>query len=448
MDGSEKEKIKRKFRMSSFQKIIIGFAGVVLLGALLLSLPISSREGIPTRFDEALFTSTSAVCVTGLVVKDTATYWSGFGQAIILVMIQIGGLGVITVAALISLIAGRKISLGQRSTMQEAISAPKMGGIVKLTLFILTMTGLFEALGAAIMMPSFIHHFGPRGIWMAIFHSISAFCNAGFDLLGSQSAEFSSLTAFRTDPLINIVIIALIITGGIGYMTWDDVRRNKLRLRKYSMQSKIILVTGLVLTVIPALLFFIFEFSDVPVGERILASLFQAVTPRTAGFNTVDLNKMNGAGRAIITVLMLIGGAPGSTAGGMKTTTVAVLFGSMVTVFRRKKETGFFGRRIDPEVSRNALAILMLYISLFIGGGLAISAIEGIPVGTCLFETASAVGTVGLTLGITPMLGLGSKIILMVLMFVGRVGGLTLIYAAISDKRDNSRLPLDKLTVG
>ncbi len=448
MEQNTEMEVKKKFRMSPFRKIIIGFAGVILLGALLLCLPVSSAEKTATSFSDALFTSTSAVCVTGLVVKDTASYWSPFGQAVILVMIQIGGLGVITVAALIALLARKKISLAQRSVMQEAISAPKMGGIVRLTRFIVLMTLIFELSGALLMLPGFIRHYGGRGVWMSFFHSISAFCNAGFDVMGKTTGEFSSLTAMRSDPLINIVVMLLIITGGIGYMTWDDFKENKFHLKKYTMQSKVILVTGLVLTVIPAVFFFIFEFSDLPLGERTLVSLFQAVTPRTAGFNTVDLTQMNGAGRAIIIVLMLIGGAPGSTAGGMKTTTAAVLFGSMISIFRRKKETGFFGRRIDPDVSRSALAILMLYLALFFGGALAISAIEGIPVETCLFETASAVGTVGLSLGITPGLGLASRIILMVMMFVGRTGGLTLIYAAVSDYKDNSRLPLGKLTVG
>ncbi|MBO4326456.1 MAG: Trk family potassium uptake protein [Clostridia bacterium] len=438
-------KLKRK---SPFVKIIIGFALVAILGAVLLSLPISSHERVYTRFDEALFTSTSAVCVTGLVVKDTASYWSAFGQAIILVLIQIGGLGVITVAAAFALIARKRISIMQRSTIQEAISAPKIGGIVRLTLFILIMTVAFETIGAVAMMPEFIARFGGKGVWMAFFHSISAFCNAGFDVMGAETGNFSSLSGFASSPLINIVVMLLIVIGGIGYITWDDIRNNKLHFKRYTVQTKMILVTSAALIIVPAVFFFIFEFSDLAPGKRILVSLFQAVTPRTAGFNTVDLNEMTGAGRVIIIVLMLIGGSPGSTAGGMKTTTAAVLFCSMVSVFRRKHETGVFGRRIDPSVSHVAAAILMLYLTLFIGSGLVISTVEGLPVNVCLFETASAVGTVGLSLGITPGLGLASKLILIVLMFIGRVGGLTIIYAAISDRKDSSRLPLGKVTVG
>ena len=446
MDGIT---VKKKFRLTAFQKIILGFAGAILAGAVLLSLPIATHARVATPFNEALFTSTSAVCVTGLVVHDTATYWSLFGQAVILGMIQIGGLGVITVAVAFAIVARRKISIMQRSTMQESISAPKIGGIVRLTLFVLLMTFLFELTGALAMMPEFIARFGPRGIWMSIFHSISAFCNAGFDIMGNDGGAYSSLSLFRVSPLVNIVVMLLITIGGIGYLTWDDVRENGFRLKRYRMQTKVILVTSAILIVVPAVLFFCFDFKGVPFGERLTVSLFQAITPRTAGFNTVDLNEMTGAGRAIMIVLMLIGGSPGSTAGSMKTTTAAVLFANMIAVFRRKEDTGFFKRRIDRSVSKSALAILMLYLTLFVGGAALISTIEGLDMGMCLFETASAVGTVGLSLGLTPTLGLASQIILMLLMFLGRVGGLTIIYAAVSDKNNyNSRFPLGKLTVG
>ena len=238
-----KKIIRRKRRLSSFQIIILGFAGVILLGALLLMLPISTTAGCVTPFNETLFTATSAVCVTGLVVQDTGSYWSGFGQAVILVLIQIGGLGVITVAASFALLSGRKISLMQRSTMQDAISAPKVGGIVRLTRFILRGTFLIELLGALAMLPVFCRDYGWRGIWMAVFHSISAFCNAGFDILGTESNLYPSLTGYAGSPAINITIMLLIVIGGIGFLTWDDVCENKWRLHRYRMQSKVILVT-------------------------------------------------------------------------------------------------------------------------------------------------------------------------------------------------------------
>ena len=441
--------IKKRKHLNSFQIIILGFAGVILAGALLLMLPISTNAGVVTPFNEAAFTATSAVCVTGLVVQDTATYWSGFGQAVILILIQIGGLGVVTVTASFALLSGRNISLAQRSTMQEAIAAPKVGGIVRLTTFILKATLIFELAGALIMLPVFCMDFGVRGIWMAVFHSVSAFCNAGFDIMGTPEAPFASLTYYMAHPVINITIILLIVIGGIGFLTWEDVYSNKLHFKKYRMQSKVIfLVTGL-LIVIPAVIFFFFEFSDMPLNERIFASLFQSVTPRTAGFNTADLAAMSRMGQGVIIVLMLIGGSPGSTAGGMKTTTIAVLFANVIAVFRRKEETQFFGRRVDNGAVRSAATILMMYITLFFSGAVAISLIEGIPFEECVFETASAVGTAGLTLGITTSLGLASQIILMVLMFLGRVGGLTLIFATISGINKNlSKLPQEKITVG
>lgn len=441
--------IHKKNRFTSFQIIIIGFAAVIIIGALLLMLPVSSKVGVMTPFNEALFTSTSAVCVTGLVVQDTATYWSWFGQGIILVLIQIGGLGVITIAVSFALLSGRKISLMQRSVMQEAISAPKVGGIVRLTGFVLKGTFLIEFVAALIMMPVFVKDFGVKGIWMAIFHSISAFCNAGFDLMGTENVKYASLTSYVSHPLINITIMLLIIIGGIGFLTWEDILKNKLRFKSYCIQTKVILTTSLILVLFPAAFFFFRDFADMPMRERVFSSLFQAVTPRTAGFNTADLTMMTEAGLGIVIALMLVGGSPGSTAGGMKTTTLAVLIANTLSSFRRKEDAQMFGRRLEDSAVKNAATIFMMYIVFFFGGAIVISAVEGLPFSTCLFETASAIGTVGLTLGITPGLGVVSQIILMILMFLGRVGGLTLIYAALSGSgKKISKLPQEKITVG
>ncbi|WP_455484305.1 TrkH family potassium uptake protein [Eubacterium sp.] len=443
----KKSNIKK--RLSSFQIILLGFAGVILLGALLLMLPISSAERVVTPFNEALFTSTSAVCVTGLVVKDTGSYWSAFGQAVIITLIQIGGLGVVTIAASFSMLAGRRISLMQRSTMQDAISAPKVGGIVKLTKFIITGTFIIEAVGAISMMPVFCKNFGAKGIWMSVFHSVSAFCNAGFDILGTEGNQFCSLTPYTSNPVINITVMLLIVIGGIGFLTWDDICNNKFKIKKYSMQSKIILLTSLILILLPAIYFFIFDYSDYSIGNRLLASLFQSVTTRTAGFNTTDLTKLTRPSQAIMIFLMLVGGSPGSTAGGLKTTTMAVLILNAFACFKRKENVCAFGRRIDDSVIKNAATIVMMYITLFFIGGVSICTIEKLPLVASLFETASAIGTVGLTLGITPKLSLASQIILIILMYLGRVGGLTLIYATLSVKKQiNAKLPLDKITVG
>ena len=443
------ELIYRKRRLSSFKIIILGFAGVILLGALLLMLPISTTGGNVTPFNETLFTSTSAVCVTGLVVRDTGSYWSTFGQTVILALIQIGGLGVVTVAASFALLSGRKISLMQRSTMQDAISAPKVGGIVRLTRFILRGTFLIELLGALAMLPVFCRDYGWRGIWMAVFHSISAFCNAGFDILGTGNNLYPSLTSYADSPIINITIMLLIVTGGIGFLTWDDICENKLHFHHYRMQSKVILVTTAFLLVLPAIFFFFVDFSSLPIGKRVLASFFQSVTPRTAGFNTVILSDMTGASQAVMIFLMMIGGSPGSTAGGMKTTTLAVLVANAAATFLQHESVQFFGRRIECGVVKTAATVVTMYLALFFGGAIFISVYENLPLSSCLYETASAVGTVGLTLGITPQLHIPSQMVLIMLMYLGRVGGLTLIYAALSGKRaETAKLPLDQIAVG
>lgn len=441
--------LHKRIHFTTFQIIIAGFVTIILIGTLLLMLPVSSQNGAATSFHDALFTSTSAVCVTGLVVQDTASYWSLFGQIVILLLIQIGGMGVVTVAIAIALISKRKISLIHRSTMQEAIGAPKIGGIVKFTGFLIKGTLLIELMGALIMLPVFFRDFGLKGIWLALFHSVSAFCNAGFDLLGSTESPFVSLTVYRESLLLNITIPLLIIIGGIGFFTWEDIRKNRWHFKRYCMQSKVILVTTLILILIPFLLFYSFEYTQGPLKTRILNSLFQAVTPRTAGFNTADLTALSGSGKCIMIILMLIGGSPGSTAGGMKTTTIAVLFANSIAVFKRKNDSHFFGRRTGEEAARNASTILMMYLTLFLSGGLILSMLEKLPLETCLFETASAIGTVGLTLGITPDLGIMSRGMLILLMFFGRVGGLTLIYATFSrTSKSCSRLPKEPIAVG
>mgnify|MGYP004476863973 FL=1 len=441
--------IHKKKHLSSFQLIILGFAGVILLGAIILMLPVSSAEGVITPFNQTLFTSTSAVCVTGLAVLDTGSYWSVFGQVVILLLIQIGGLGVVTVAVSVFMLSGRKISLMQRSTMQNAISAHKVGGIVRLTKFILKGTLFVEMAGALALLPVFYHDFGRKGIWMAVFHSISAFCNAGFDILGTPANPFPSITAYAGNPIVNVVIMFLIIAGGIGFLTWEDICINKIHFRKYHMQSKIILVTTAFLIVLPAIFFFFSDFTYLSVGKRLLASAFQAVTPRTAGFNTMDISKMTEVSKAMIIILMLVGGSPSSTAGGMKTTTFAVLILNAFATFRSQENVETFGRRIECSVIKNASTIAMMYCMLFLCGGITISVYEGLPLLECLYEAASAVGTVGLTLGITPKLHIVSQFILIILMYLGRVGGLTLIYAVLSKKKKgNARLPLEKITVG
>ncbi len=412
-------------------------------------LPFSTKDGQGASFADAIFTSTSAVCVTGLVVQDTATYWSVFGQLIILLLIQIGGMGVVTVAVAITTFSGRKIGLMQRSVMQEAISAHQVGGIVRMTKFILKTSLLIELAGAFFLALVFCRDFGiGQGLWYAVFHSISAFCNAGFDLMGVRE-QFSSLISYTVNPIINITVMTLIVVGGLGFLTWADIQKNTWHWKKYRMQSKVILTVTAGLIVIPALYFFFCEFAYQPLRERVWNSLFQSVTPRTAGFNTADLTLLSETGKMLMIVLMLIGGSPGSTAGGMKTTTAAVLCFSALAVFQKKESAHCFGRRISNDAVKNAATIFLMYVVLFLSGAMVISYIEEIPLLTAMFETGSAIGTVGLSLGMTPTLGTLSKAILIGLMFFGRVGGLTLVFAALSEKRiDSSRYPQEKITVG
>lgn len=443
------EKLYKKKHLTSFQLIILGFAGVILLGTILLMLPVSTLENVSTPFHEAMFTATSAVCVTGLVVKDTGSYWSVFGQMVILVLIQIGGLGVVTMAVSVPLLSGKKISLMQRSTMQDAISAPKIGGIVRLTRFILKGTLLIEMAGAILLLPFFLSDYGLKGSWMAVFHSVSAFCNAGFDILGTADHTFPSLMQYSGNVFINVVIMLLIIIGGIGFLTWDDIYMNKMKFKCYHMQSKIILITTICLILLPAIFFFVYDLKNLSVGERLLAATFQSVTTRTAGFNTINISEMSEASKAVMILLMLIGGSPGSTAGGMKTTTFTILLLNAIATFRSQENAGAFGRRLEYNVIKDAATIAMLYFTLFFVGGIAISIYEDFPLLDCLYEAASAVGTVGLTLGITPKLHVFSQVVLIILMYLGRVGGLTLIYAVFFGRnKKNAKLPLGKITVG
>lgn len=446
--------IQKKLHFSSPQMIIFGFILVNLMGCLLLMLPSSTVEKVGTSFSDALFTSTSAICVTGLVIHDTASYWSMQGQLIIMVLIQIGGMGVITAASAIAILSGKKIGLMQRSTMQESISATQVGGIVRLTGFILRAMLAIELLGAICMAPVFCEEFGmKKGVWYAVFHSVSAFCNAGFDLMGVNQ-PFSFLTGFNGNTTINLAIMALIVIGGIGFLTWDDIWHHRLHFHKYRLQSKVILTVTILLILLPALYFYFYEFgraewTDLSEKERILASAFQSVTPRTAGFNTVDLNRMSEPSQLIMILLMLIGGSPGSTAGGFKTTTLAVLLLTSFAVFFRKEDVQCFGRRIPSETVKNAATILFLYMSLFLLGGVVISCVDQVPLMGALFETSSAIGTVGLSLGLTPQLSLFSHMLLILLMFWGRVGGLTLIFAVVSGHRfTKSKLPQEKITIG
>lgn len=445
------KEIKRKFlkQFSSARIILIGFIIMIFVGASILSLPISSRSREFTPFIDTLFTATSASCVTGLIVYDTATHWSVFGKIIIIAMIQCGGLGVVTMLTVFTQVTGKKIGLRDRATLQSALSAPQIGGIIRLTSFIFKATIIIEMIGALLMFPRFMKDFGiTKGIYYSVFHSISAFCNAGFDLMGDVS-KFSSLTKYQSDIMINITIMLLILIGGLGFLIWKDIVDYRFDIKRYSTQTKIVLTMTFILVLFPSILFFFTEFSGLDIKTRVLSSLFQAVTPRTAGFNTIDYTKFSDNGIAMTIILMLIGGGSGSTAGGIKLTTIFILVATMCSVLKQDKEVAVFKKRIEPDIIKNAVAVFALDIFLFIVGSMIISGIEGFSLKETMFECASAVATVGLTLGITPHLGIISKILLICMMYIGRVGGITLIFAAVTPKKNgNARYPKDQVAVG
>lgn len=445
---------KRVWSLTPAKIILGGFFLMILIGGILLSLPFSSKSGQFTPFLDALFTSTSATCVTGLIVHDTSTYWSFFGQMVIITLIQIGGMGVVTLAVLITMISGKKIGLKQRYVMQESISAPQVGGILRMTNFIVRGTLFLELTGAFIMAFQFCPQLGfLKGIWFAIFHSVSAFCNAGFDLMGGESGPFTSLTSYCNNPIITVPIMFLIVIGGLGFFVWDDLKTHRLQYKFYHLQTKIVLTTTFFLLLVPAVFFFIFEFgrpvwNDTSVNTRLLASVFQSVTPRTAGFNTVDLNTLSPPAQLLTIILMLIGGSPGSTAGGIKTTTFALTLLCIRSAFQNQENIQCYKRRIPYDILRNAIAILILYLTLFLSATFLVSYLEDVSLMKSAFETSSAIATVGLSLGITETLSSPSKIILISLMYFGRVGGLTMLYALTNHKKFPVILPQERITVG
>lgn len=449
------QKLKLKFsKLSSTKFILLGYLFIITLGGFLLSLPVSSRTGAWTPFSQSVFTATSATCVTGLVLFDTFTYWSYFGQLVILILIQIGGVGFMTFAISLITLTKKKIGLSHRYIMRESVAAPQIGGIIRMTQFILVGSLIVEAVGAFLLSFYYIPKVGTlKGLYFSVFHAVSAFCNAGFDLMG-QWAPSSSLTLAADNWYLNGIIMALIVIGGLGFFVWSDLLQNRLHFKKLRLHSKIVLSVTLILIVAGAALLFIFEqngslYSGRKPGSQVLYSLFQSVTARTAGFNTVPLSELTQSSQLMLIVLMLIGGSTGSTAGGMKTTTFAIVMLSVMTIFRRKKSLECFHRRIVDDTLRTASCVLTLYIALTIVSTVVISAIEGIDVHTVMFETASAVGTVGLTLGITPVLSIWSDLILIFLMIFGRVGSITMILAfAATPGNVVSKFPAEQVRVG
>lgn len=437
------------------QVLVGGFLALIITGTVLLMLPVASAQGQPTGFLDALFTATSAVCVTGLVVVDTGTYWSAFGQLVIMVLIQIGGLGLMTFATLFALLLGRKIGLKERLILQEALNKLSVAGVVRLVRHILVITLCIEGLAALVLAVRWSTLLGwKKAIYFGIFHAVSAFNNAGFDLFGQVTGPFSSLTAFVADPLVALLIPALFILGGIGFAVIVDIAQ-KRKWSKLSVHSKVVLSTNGILVLIGVLGVLTLEIGNqqtldsLDIGGKLLAAWFQGVTPRTAGFNTIDIAQMTRATQFLLIMLMFIGASPGSTGGGIKTATFAGLFIYLRAVIIGKDCPAVFERSLPREtinkvVAVTTIAFLLVMTTTFV---LLISERQGFL--ATLFEATSAFGTVGLSMGLTTHLSSLGRLAIIITMFVGRVGPLTLAFAlAQKRKKVNAKYPEEKLMIG
>lgn len=433
---------------------VLGFAAVIFLGALLLTLPIATQSGESASLIDALFTATSAVCVTGLVVQDTATYWSIFGQIVIISLIQVGGWGIMTMASLVSLLIGRKISLSSRLLIQESLGTLSLSGVVRLTRYVVLLTLVIEGIGAWLLSMKFIPLYGlKKGIYLSVFHSVSAFCNAGFDLMGN----FRSLTGFVEDPLVNFVVMGLIILGGLGFSVILDIMGTR-KFSKFTLHTKMVITSTLILIFGGFFLTLIFEWGNqatlapLTLQGKLLSAMFNSVSPRTAGFNTLPLSDLTSSTLMLVMVLMFIGGSPGSTAGGIKTTTMALIFMTIVSITQGKEETEIFKRRVSREAVNRSLAILGIAITCVTIVMTFLNFTEpGASFLEIMFETFSAMGTVGLSLGITPNLSTAGKVILAMTMFIGRLGVLTIAFAITRKQKSTSstmRYPEEKVNVG
>ena len=444
---------KMKKKGSYTRALAAGFGLIILAGALILMTPAASRSGQWTPFLDALFTAASATCVTGLVIADTYQHWNLFGQLVILLLIQIGGLGFITIGAYISVLFKKKIGLRGRTAIHESVSTLELAGVVRLVVQIMKGTFLFEMTGALLLSVRFVPQFGwARGIYFGIFHSVSAFCNAGFDLMGVRE-PYSSLCFYEGDMLVNLTVIALILLGGLGFLVWDDFWRNRFHFKRYMLHSKIVLAASGVLVVGGAVLFFLVErnglFAGMSAKETALGALFAAVTPRTAGFNTTDLAKMGNAGRLLTMILMFIGGGSGSTAGGVKLTTAVVMVFSAWATIRRTPGVNIFGRRMEEDVIRRASAIVVCNFLLILAASLWIFAVQPLDFSDVFLETVSAMSTVGLSTGTTRLLLPASKAAVILLMYCGRLGSLT--FALVFAQRravPPVQEPVEKIVVG
>lgn len=441
---------KNKRKLSPVQILAIGFAIVILIGAILLSLPIASKSGVSTPFIDCIFTSTSAVCVTGLTTLNTAEYWTYFGKTVIICLIQIGGLGFMSFATLLALILGKRITLKERLVMQEAMNSFSLQGLVKLAKYVLIFTFSVEGAGALLMSTKFIPEHGfLKGVYFSVFHSVSAFCNAGFDLTGN------SLVPYFNNSVIVLTIAALITIGGLGFSVWAEIYNYK-GLKKLSLHAKLVISATIILIVVGWILMFLFEVNNpatikgFSIKDKLLSSLFASVTPRTAGFNSISTTDMTPAGKGLTILLMFIGGSPGSTAGGIKTATAGLLLMTVISVIKGREDTEIFKRTLSKEIVYRAFVITTIAFGVVVTGSMILSVTEpGASLEHIIYETTSAFATVGLTLGFTPKLSFIGKIVIALTMYIGRVGPLTLVLALANKKKGSSiKYPEGKILVG
>lgn len=443
---------KQKRKMPQTRALALGFAAIILAGTLLLMMPFATRDG-HVSFLNALFTATSATCVTGLVVADTYQNWTLFGQLVILGLIQIGGIGFMTIGVYVAVLLKKKIGLKEREFLHESVSTLEVAGVVRLTKRIVQGTVFFELVGAVLLAIRFVPAKGVlKGIYYSVFHSVSAFCNAGFDLMG-DTESYSSFVSYEGDVLVNLTLMALILIGGIGFIVWDDIYRNRLNFRRYLLHSKIVLLMTLFLTAAGTVLFLVVERGGVLSGmngvERLMGAMFASVTPRTAGFNTTDVGAMTGAGKLLTILLMFIGGSPGSTAGGIKTTTFAVMILSALATIRNSYGTNIFRRRLEEDVIKRASTVFTINLTLAVTAAVILVALQPLPLDDVLVEVVSAISTVGMSSGITRELCALSRVVIIFLMYCGRLGSLTFALS-FARKKDVPPVqqPAEKIVVG
>lgn len=445
---------KAKVGLNSTRIVVLSFGAMIAVGTLLLMLPIASADGVGQSFLTALFTATSANCVTGLVLMDTLTGWSFFGQAVILILIQLGGLGFMMVLTLFSMAANRRINLSRRLMIVSSLGLNDLGGVVQMVRFALKTTFLVEGACALILMVRFIPLYGPlNGIWRSLFISVSAMCNAGFDLMGPE--KLGSLSLFDGDPIVLCTVMFLVVFGGLGFFVWDDLRRNR-KWDALSLYSRLVLTVTGILILSGAVYFFCAEYSNpatfgpMPVWKKVLNSFFQSVTLRTAGFTAIDQGALHDSSVALCCVFMLIGGSSGSTAGGLKTATIATLLLSLRAGLRGRSQVTVRGRAIPTAQVLNALTLTLVVIILFFTCAMALSLIDDITFLQAAYECASALGTVGLSTGITGGLSPISHVLLICMMYLGRVGVISFSLAFLAGKREDSRIqyPTTNILIG